>query len=56
MISCVTVNELFVHLIFPLIVSILPIILTYFLFEPLLVLIKKFMLWGKVAKSGHFSP
>ena len=36
-----SINDLFINLIFPLITSIVPLILTYFLFEPLIGLIKK---------------
>ena len=36
-----SINELFINLIFPLITAIVPLILTYFLFEPLIGLIKK---------------
>lgn len=36
-----TPNELFNNLIFPLITAIIPLILTYFLFEPITDLIKK---------------
>jgi hypothetical protein len=36
-----TPNEMFINLIFPLITAIIPLILTYFLFEPLMGLIKK---------------
>ncbi len=35
-----SINELFINLIFPLITAIVPLILTYFLFEPLIGLIK----------------
>lgn len=36
-----TANEMFINLIFPLITAILPLVLTYFLFEPIIGLIKK---------------
>jgi len=36
-----TPNEMFNNLIFPLIAAIIPIFLTYFLFEPIIGLIKK---------------
>lgn len=36
-----SINELFINLIFPLITEIVPLILTYFLFEPIVGLIKK---------------
>ena len=36
-----TINELFNNLIFPLIANIIPLLLTYFLFEPITGLIKK---------------
>lgn len=36
-----TPNELFNNLIFPLITAIIPIVLTYFLFNPIVSLIKK---------------
>lgn len=36
-----SINKLFINLIFPLITAIVPLILTYFLFEPLIGLIKK---------------
>lgn len=36
-----TPHDLFIYLIFPLITAIIPIILTYFLFEPIIELIKK---------------
>lgn len=36
-----TANEMFINLIFPLITAILPVVLTYFLFEPIIGLIKK---------------
>lgn len=36
-----SINELFINLIFPMITAIVPLILTYFLFEPLIGLIKK---------------
>lgn len=36
-----SINDLFINLIFPLITSIVPLILTYFLFEPLIGIIKK---------------
>ena len=37
-----TPNEMFIYLIFPLITAIVPLLLTYFLFEPIMGLIKKF--------------
>lgn len=36
-----TPNDMFNNLIFPLIVAIIPLILTYFLFEPIIKLVKK---------------
>lgn len=36
-----TPNEMFNNLIFPLITAIIPLIMTYFLFEPIIGLIKK---------------
>lgn len=36
-----TPNELFNNLIFPLIVNLVPVILSYFLFEPIIGLLKK---------------
>lgn len=36
-----TPHDLFIELIFPLITTIVPLILTYFLFEPIIGLIKK---------------
>lgn len=36
-----TVNEFFNNLIFPLIIAIIPLVLKYFLFEPIIGLIKK---------------
>lgn len=36
-----TPNEMFLNFIFPLLVAIIPLILTYFLFEPIIGLTKK---------------
>lgn len=36
-----TIHDLFIYLIFPLINAILPLIITYFLIEPIIGLIKK---------------
>ena len=36
-----TLNEMVLNLIFPLIVAIIPLCLTYFLFEPIISLLKK---------------
>lgn len=41
MLGYFSLNELFINLIFPLIVSLTPLVLTYLLFEPLVALIKK---------------
>ena len=48
-----TPNEIFTNLIFPLIVAIVPLILTYFLFEPILDYIKKVEKMGP-RKLGSF--
>ena len=54
MLNCFTVNELFNNFIFPLVIEIISLILTYFIFEPLIGLIKKtFSLAGLLHDIGH---